>query len=65
MLTTIIEKYLSAVDQATFQKLMNHLLHLEGYKFLSSPGSVVGKNKTSKGSPDSFLKMETSMLFAK
>lgn len=56
MLTTIIEKYLSSVDQATFQKLMNHLLHLEGYKFLSSPGSVVGKNKTSKGSPDSFFK---------
>lgn len=55
MQTTIIEKYLSAVDQATFQKLMNHLLHLEGYKFLSSPGSVVGKNKTSKGSPDSFF----------
>lgn len=55
MLTTIIEKYLSSVDQATFQKLMNHLLHLEGYKFLSSPGSVVGKNKTSKGSPDSFF----------
>jgi hypothetical protein len=55
MLTTIIEKYLGGVDQATFQKLMNHLLHLEGYKFLSSPGSVVGKNKTSKGSPDSFF----------
>lgn len=55
MLTTIIEKYLSGVDQAKFQKLMNHLLHLEGYKFLSSPGSVVGKNKTSKGSPDSFF----------
>lgn len=55
MLTTIIEKYLFSVDQATFQKLMNHLLHLEGYKFLGSPGSVVGKNKTSKGSPDSFF----------
>lgn len=55
MLTTIIEKYLSSVDQAAFQKLMNHLFHLEGYKFLSSPSSVVGKNKTSKGSPDSFF----------
>lgn len=55
MITTIIEKYLSAVDQATFQKLMNHLLSLEGYKFISSPGSVIGKNKTSKGSPDSFF----------
>jgi len=63
MLTTIIEKYLSSVDQATFQKLMNHLLHLEGYKFLSSPGSVVGKNKTSKGSPDSFFEDGDKYVF--
>ena len=55
MITTIIEKYLLAIDQATFQKMMNHLLHLEGYKFIGSPGSVIGKNKTSKGSPDSFF----------
>lgn len=55
MITTIIEKYLTNVDQATFQKLMNHLLLLEGYKFIGSPGSVIGKNKTSKGSPDSFF----------
>jgi hypothetical protein len=47
MVTTIIEKYLQAVGQATFQKMMNHLLHLEGYKFLGSPGSVTGKNNTS------------------
>jgi hypothetical protein len=63
MQTTIIEKFLSAVDQATFQKLMNHLLHLEGYKFLSSPGSVVGKNKTSKGSPDSFFEDGDKYVF--
>ncbi|MCK5371187.1 MAG: hypothetical protein KAQ62_21655, partial [Cyclobacteriaceae bacterium] len=55
MVTSIIEKYLLAIDQATFQKMMNHLLHLEGYKFIGSPGSVIGKNKTSKGSPDSFF----------
>ena len=55
MVTSIIEKYLLAIDQATFQKIMNHLLHLEGYKFIGSPGSVIGKNKTSKGSPDSFF----------
>jgi len=55
MITSIIEKYLLAIDQATFQKMMNHLLHLEGYKFIGSPGSVIGKNKTSKGSPDSFF----------
>lgn len=63
MLTTIIEKYLSSIDQATFQKLMNHLLHLEGYKFLGSPGSVVGKNKTSKGSPDSFFEDGDKYVF--
>jgi len=63
MNTTIIEKYLSSVDQATFQKLMNHLLHIEGYKLLSSPGSVVGKNKTSKGSPDSFFEDRDKYAF--
>lgn len=62
MLTTIIERYLHSIDQATFQKMMNHLLFLEGYKFISSPGSVVGKNKTSKGSPDSVF-VESDGLF--
>ncbi|WP_138481346.1 nSTAND3 domain-containing NTPase [Dyadobacter bucti] len=62
MVTTIIEQYLLGIDQATFQKMMNHLLFLEGYKFISSPGSVVGKNKTSKGSPDSFF-VESDGLF--
>lgn len=63
MITTIIEKYLSSIDQATFQKLMNHLLHLEGYKFISSPGAVIGKNKTSKGSPDSFFEDGNNFIF--
>jgi hypothetical protein len=63
MITSIIEKYLLAIDQATFQKMMNHLLHLEGYKFVGSPGSVIGKNKTSKGSPDSFFEDEDNYSF--
>lgn len=62
MVTTIIERHLLSIDQATFQKMMNHLLFLEGYKFISSPGSVVGKNKTSKGSPDSIF-IESDGLF--
>ncbi|SEJ16686.1 hypothetical protein SAMN04487995_3573 [Dyadobacter koreensis] len=62
MITSIIEKYLLGIDQATFQKMMNHLLFLEGYKFISSPGSVAGKNKTSKGSPDSVF-AESDGLF--
>jgi energy-coupling factor transporter ATP-binding protein EcfA2 len=63
MITTIIEKYLSSVDQATFQKMMNHLLHLEGYRFIGSPGAVIGKNKTSKGSPDSFFEDGDNFIF--
>ncbi len=42
---------------------MNHLLHLEGYKFIGSSGSVIGKNKTSKGSPDSFFEEGDSYIF--
>lgn len=63
MITSVIEKYLLAIDQATFQKMMNHLLHLEGFKFIGSPGSVIGKNKTSKGSPDSFFEDGDSYSF--
>lgn len=63
MITTIIEKYLLSIDQATFQKMMNHLFHLQGYKFLGSPGSVIGKNKTSKGSPDSFFEDGDNFIF--
>lgn len=63
MTTTIIEKYLDSIDQATFQKMMNHLLHLEGYKFISSPGSVIGKNKTSKGRPDTFFEDGDNFIF--
>ncbi|SHK66466.1 hypothetical protein SAMN05444371_3259 [Epilithonimonas mollis] len=31
------------------------MLHLKGIKFIGSPDSVVGKEKTSKGTPDSFF----------
>ena len=43
--------------------MMNHLLYLEGYKFLGSLGSVIGKNKTSKGSPDSFFEDGDNYIF--
>ena len=63
MITTIIERFLAAIDQATFQKIMNHLLFLDGYKFIGSPGSVIGKNKTSKGTPDSFFEDCDNLIF--
>lgn len=43
--------------------MINHLLYLEGCKFIGSPGSVVGKNKTSKGSPDSFFEDGDNFAF--
>ncbi|MGJ1213393.1 MULTISPECIES: hypothetical protein [Sphingobacterium] len=52
---TQIENALKAIDQAKFQTLVNHLLYLQGNNFIGAPGAVVGKEKTSKGTPDSFF----------
>ena len=60
---TQIEKGLIAINQASFQTLINHLLHLEGNKFIGSPGAVVGKEKTSKGTPDSFFVNGDNYIF--
>ena len=59
----LIEKFLKTADQATFQHMMNHLLFLEGYDFMGAPGSVVAKNKTSKGGPDSFFRDGDNFIF--
>ncbi|MDR0912661.1 MAG: hypothetical protein LBM96_08715 [Methanobrevibacter sp.] len=55
MYKEIIEQQLKSMDGATFQTLMNSFLSYIGYNYISSPGSVVGKNKTSQGTPDSFF----------
>ena len=60
---TQIENALIAINQASFQTLINHLLHLEGNKFIGSPGAVVGKEKTSKGTPDSFFVNGDNYIF--
>lgn len=60
---TRIENALMAIDQASFQTLVNHLLHLQGYKFIGAPGAVVGKEKTSKGTPDSFFVNDDKYTF--
>ena len=58
-----IEASLKAINQARFQDLINHLLHLKGNKFVGAPGSVVAKEKTSKGAPDSFFLKEDKYIF--
>ena len=60
---TQIENALKAINQAPFQTLIYHLLHLQGNKFISAPGAVVGKEKTSKGTPDSFFENEDKYIF--
>lgn len=50
-----IEAALKAINQARFQDLINHFLHIQGNIFIGAPGSVVAKEKTSKGAPDSFF----------
>jgi len=59
---TQIENSLKAINQSTFQSLINHLLYLQGNKFIGAPGAVVGKDKTSKGSPDSFFVLDRNFL---
>jgi hypothetical protein len=58
-----IENALKAINQASFQNLVNHLLYLQGNKFIGAPGAVVGKEKTSKGTPDSFFVNEEKYIF--
>lgn len=60
---TQIENALKAINQASFQTLVNHLLYLQGHKFIGAPGAVVGKEKTSKGTPDSFFVNEEKYIF--
>ncbi|NJO24902.1 MAG: hypothetical protein HC867_02595 [Bacteroidia bacterium] len=58
-----IEFALKSINQARFQDLINHLLHVQGYKFIGAPGSVIAKEKTSKGSPDAFFEAENKYVF--
>ncbi|WP_348822792.1 hypothetical protein [Flavobacterium aestuarii] len=58
-----IEVALSAINDARFQDLINHLLHIQGNTFIGAPGSVVAKEKTSKGAPDSFFVKGSKYVF--
>lgn len=53
--STIIENGLKSMNGSTFQKLSFDFLNFKGYNFIGAPGAVIGKNKTSKGTPDGFF----------
>lgn len=64
--TSIIENGLKSMDGSTFQKLSFDFLNFKGYTFIGAPGAVIGKNKTSRGTPDGFFqKMMVNLFFAK
>ncbi|WCM42544.1 hypothetical protein MG290_02395 [Flavobacterium sp. CBA20B-1] len=61
--TTQIENALKAINQASFQTLINHLLYLQVNKYVGAPGAAIGKEKTSKGTPDSYFINEDKYIF--
>jgi hypothetical protein len=46
---------LKQISDADFQKLCDALLHAQGYKFIKSTGSSLGKSKTRVGTPDTLI----------
>ncbi|HMR17707.1 MAG TPA: hypothetical protein PKA53_00285 [Sphingobacterium sp.] len=51
-LTIQIQEVLKAINDAVFERLINHLLYLKGYRLIGTPGQVVAKEKTRRGAPD-------------
>jgi hypothetical protein len=50
-----IENKILELDGGTFQKLADAYLHKKGYEQINPLGSVIGANKTRKGTPDTFI----------
>ena len=50
---TEIQNRLKECEQGVFQKICNELLTYNGYLPYKLTGSVIGSNKTRKGTPDS------------
>ena len=62
--TSIIEIGLKSMNESTFQKLSADFLNFKGYNFIGAPGAVIGKNKTSQGTPDLvFQKNDGTFVF--
>ncbi|MDO5848511.1 MAG: ATP-binding protein [Methanobrevibacter sp.] len=51
-----IENELKSINESDFQNLINEFLYWKGYIPCTADGSQVGKNKTTRGNPDSLFK---------
>lgn len=52
-----IQNELKQINQAKFQELCDSFLYKKGYKNIEPFGSMFGKEKTVKGTPDSFVRL--------
>ena len=52
-----IQNALLELSGGSFQKLADAYLHKKGYKRINPLGSVIGANKTKKGTPDTFISL--------
>lgn len=50
-----IQKQLLELDGGAFQKLADAYLRRKGYEQINAVGSLIGKNKVRKGTPDTFV----------
>ena len=53
---TQIQRTLRQLDGGTFQKLADAYSYRKGYRDINPIGSVIGADKTRKGTPDTFVK---------
>lgn len=51
----LVEKAIMSINGAKFQDLCNAYFFWKGYEFITSTGSVIGKEKTRKGTPDAYI----------
>ena len=58
LLKSLIETGLKSINESTFQNLSFDFLNFKGYNFIRAPGAVIGKNKTSRGTPDGFFQKD-------
>ena len=52
---TYIESLLKSINDSDFQNLIIRFLNFKGYNYLSAPGAMATKNKTTIGTPDALF----------
>ena len=56
----LIEQSLIGINDAKFQSFCNDYFFWKGYDFVTSSGSVIGKEKARKGTPDTYIPINSN-----